>query len=102
MKKGTYKLILENLTPHNGRHIDALNGVTVASIDPAAVLSFKDQARAVRLLAAAPDLLEACEHGAKSYHHPACRAAKGRDFGTRCDCHVAKCRAAIAKAKGNL
>ena len=45
-----------------------------------------------------PDLLEACEHGAKSIHHPACSHGKTGD-GNTCECHVKKCQLAVANAK---
>ena len=43
------------------------------------------------------DLLEACEHGAMSNHHPSCTHGKRGD-GNTCECHVKKCQQAIAKA----
>jgi len=50
-----------------------------------------------KLNAAAPDLLEACKHGAMSIHHPACSHGKRGD-GNTCECHVKKCQDAIEKA----
>ena len=50
-----------------------------------------------RLIAAAPELLEACKHGAMSSHHPACSHGKSGD-GNTCECHVKKCQDAIDKA----
>jgi hypothetical protein len=55
-----------------------------------------------RLIAAAPDLLEACRHAARSEHHSACKC-HGEYAGNPeqyCTCHVQKARAAIAKAVG--
>ncbi|KKN16742.1 hypothetical protein LCGC14_0972790 [marine sediment metagenome] len=51
-----------------------------------------------KLIAAAPDLLAAVQHGAMSNHHPACSHGKRGD-GNTCECHVKKCQDAIAKAK---
>jgi hypothetical protein len=54
-----------------------------------------------RLIAAAPDLLEACKWASQSFHHPHCKTVKDRvDTGQNCNCHVGACKAAIAKAKG--
>ena len=44
---------------------------------------------------AMPEMLEALKHAARSAHHPAC----DHTFPHRCTCHVAKARAAIAKAQ---
>lgn len=44
-----------------------------------------------RLLAAAPLLLKAAEHAAKSCHHPACDHIHPH----RCTCHVGKAQAAL-------
>ncbi len=49
------------------------------------------------LIAATPELLEACRHGAMSIHHPSCSHGKSGD-GNTCNCHVGKCQEAIAKA----
>ena len=60
-----------------------------------------DEAEAnARLIAAAPDLLEACRHGAISIHHPACSHGKKGD-GNTCECHVKKCQQAIKKAENH-
>lgn len=42
-------------------------------------------------------LLEACDHAAKSYHHPACKCKGERSAWPEryCTCHVQKCRAAV-------
>jgi hypothetical protein len=57
-----------------------------------------------RLIAAAPDLLEACKAAERSPHHPACPIATGKGQTTithdDCTCHVGKARVAIAKAEG--
>ena len=50
-----------------------------------------------RLIAAAPDLLAACRHGAMSSHHPSCSHGKRGD-GNTCECHVKKCQDAVKKA----
>ncbi len=56
----------------------------------------EDEVRAnAHLIAAAPDLLAACEHAARSEHHPACE----HTHPSKCSCHVEKARAAIARAK---
>ena len=47
-----------------------------------------------RLIAAAPELLEAATWTSKGEHHPACKARKGH----KCDCYVGACQAAIAAA----
>lgn len=55
-----------------------------------------------RLIASAPDLLEACRHAAQSIHHPACKCKE--DYAGQperyCTCHVQKARAAVARAEG--
>jgi len=51
-----------------------------------------------QLIAAAPKLLAACEHGAMSCHHPSCSHGKMAD-GNTCECHVKKCQEAIANAR---
>ncbi len=43
------------------------------------------------------ELLAACEHGARSEHHPACRGRNNSGHG--CTCHVEKCCVAVAKSK---
>ena len=55
----------------------------------------------VRLRAENAELVAACQLAAMSSHHPRCkcRAAK-YDITNRCDCHVGKARAALAKAGG--
>ncbi|KKM24327.1 hypothetical protein LCGC14_1606140 [marine sediment metagenome] len=64
----------------------------------AEIEGFLPQAQAnANLIAAAPDLLEACEHGAMSIHHPTCSHGKRGD-GNTCECHVKKCQDAIEKA----
>ena len=48
-----------------------------------------------------PALLEACQHAARSEHHPACKC-HGEYSGEperHCTCHVQKARAAIALAE---
>lgn len=59
-----------------------------------------------RLIAAAPELLEACKLATKQDHHPNCKtvcwksATKDRcDIGTNCDCFVGVCRKVIAEAE---
>ena len=54
--------------------------------------------RALRLMKAAPELLEACKHAAHSYHHPACkcRGEYSANPELYCTCHVQKAHAAIA------
>lgn len=57
-----------------------------------------------RLIAAAPDMLDALEWAAKSVHHPVCPISTGKGQTTvthdDCNCHVKEARAAIAKATG--
>lgn len=54
------------------------------------------------LIAAAPDMLEACRKSSNSTHHPACPITTGKGHTTitrdDCTCHVGIARAAIAKA----
>ena len=50
-----------------------------------------------KILGSHDALLEACEHGARSNHHPACSQGKSGD-GNTCECHVGKCQQAMAKA----
>lgn len=56
------------------------------------------------LIAASPDLFEACKWAARSAHHPTCPIAtgKGQTQMNRddCTCHVKAARAAIAKVEG--
>jgi len=55
-----------------------------------------------RLIAACPDLLEACKHAANSEHHPACKAHGEYSANPElyCTCHVQKALAAITKTEG--
>ena len=50
-----------------------------------------------RLIAAATELLEACEAAARSCHHPTCSWGK-TGAGTICNCHVKMAKAAVTKA----
>ncbi len=43
-------------------------------------------------------LVEALGRAARSCHHPACRASRGRDMPSRCHCHVGAARAALNAA----
>jgi len=69
----------------------------IAVISYRGVSTIKEADANARLIAAAPDLLEACTHGAMSNHHSACSHGKRGD-GNTCECHVGKCQKAIAKA----
>ena len=69
-------------------------------IDRIAIVSYRGGAEYpsecdanAQLIAAAPDLLAACERAARSCHHPACL-----NVGQHCTCHVGTAQAAIAKA----
>lgn len=75
-------------------NVNAYGNFHIASFDRCDErLTEEDHANA-RLIAAAPDLLEACERAAKSCHHPAC-PNNGQD----CTCHVRLAQNAVTKAK---
>ena len=85
----------------NGR--DIIVGQNIGQQRICTLVEHRDEYRAedeanARLIAAAPDLLEACKHGAMSSHHSACSHGKRGD-GNTCECHVGKCQKAIEKAK---
>ena len=55
-----------------------------------------------RLIAAAPELYEACKKAAYGTHHPACKCKREYSANPEryCTCWVAMAQAAIAKAEG--
>ena len=61
-----------------------------------------EKAANAALIAAAPELLAACEWAAKSPHHPACmcRGERAANPERHCTCHIQAANLAIAKAKG--
>ncbi len=72
------------------------DGVQIASA-MSSKLSIPDQEAIAAAIAAVPELLAACSHGAMSTHHPACSHGKSGN-GSTCECHVKKCLDAVAKA----
>ena len=74
------------------------NGCILATINSISKGISDEEAQAnARLIAAAPDLLAACEWTAKGEHHSACKAQKGH----KCNCYVGASQAAIEKIGSN-
>lgn len=85
---------------NTGRYYDKgvirKNGVLIAKMITQ-MTHIKGEVEAnARLIAAAPELLEACKWTAGGEHHSACSIHRS----IKCNCYVGVCQNAIAKAEG--
>ncbi|KKM52182.1 hypothetical protein LCGC14_1555120 [marine sediment metagenome] len=83
-----------------GIHIYRSDGNQATVVDTGAMDVWPLHEANARLIAAAPDLLEACQTAARSAHHPACPIATGKSQATITDLPM-PCPLAVANIIGS-
>lgn len=71
--------------------------ILTAKLDPWNSFNHNTNEANARLIAASPELFEACSWASQAYHHPTCEFPRGHP--KKCTCYVGACKQAIAKAR---